>query len=121
MSSLHAKLSLGEAALARRAREAGLHRLDDARSPVRDQEQRIAEAAPAHVLECGGTVARGMVCPIICVSCAMGCLLAGAGGDRLRLMNLFVMPVARNPGYATIGLQQEMDEARWETGDDGHS
>ena len=45
--------TMGEAALARRSREAGLDRLDDARRTVRDHQQRIAEAAPAHVLEEG--------------------------------------------------------------------
>ena len=44
---------MGEAALTRRAREAGLDRLDDARRTVRDHEQWIAEAAPAHVLKEG--------------------------------------------------------------------
>ena len=40
-----------QAALALRAREAGLDRLDDARRAVQDHEQRIAQAAGAHVLE----------------------------------------------------------------------
>src|SRR4051812_13517180 len=42
-----------ETALSRRAREALLDRSDDARSAVRDHEQRIAEATAAHVLEEG--------------------------------------------------------------------
>ena len=45
--------AMGEAALTRRAREAGLDRLDDARRTVRDHQQRIAEAACAHVLKEG--------------------------------------------------------------------
>ena len=42
-----------QAALAGRARKAGLDRLDDARRAVGDDEQRIAEPAGAHVLEEG--------------------------------------------------------------------
>ncbi len=40
-----------EAALAPRAREAGLDRLDDPGCAVGDDQERIAEAAGAHVLE----------------------------------------------------------------------
>ena len=40
--------AMGEAVLARRARKAGLDRLDDALRAVRDHQQGIAEAAPAH-------------------------------------------------------------------------
>ena len=43
-----------QAALAGRAREAGLDRLDDARRAVGDDQQRVAEPAGAHVLEEGG-------------------------------------------------------------------
>ena len=43
-----------EAALAGRAREAGLDRLDDAGRAVGDDQQRVAEPAGAHVLEEGG-------------------------------------------------------------------
>ena len=42
-----------QAALAGRAREAGLDRLDDARRAVGDDQQRVAEPAGAHVLEEG--------------------------------------------------------------------
>ena len=43
-----------QAALASRAREAGLDRLDGPRRPVGDEEQRVAESAGAHLLEEGG-------------------------------------------------------------------
>ena len=42
-----------ETALSRRTREALLDRPDDPRSAVRDDEQRVAEATAAHVLEEG--------------------------------------------------------------------
>ncbi len=42
-----------QAALARRARQAGLDRLDDARRPVAGDQQGIAQAAGAHVLKEG--------------------------------------------------------------------
>ena len=44
---------MSRAALARRPRETGLDRLDDARSPVRNHPEGIADAAPRHILEEG--------------------------------------------------------------------
>ena len=74
--------AMGEAALMRRAREAGLDRLDDARRTVRDYEQGIAEAAPAHVLEEGAHRLRVLLGAghrrQHVLGPQMGCTLAGA-------------------------------------------
>jgi len=45
--------AVGQTALAGRAREAALDRLDDARCPVRDHQQRIAQTSRTHVLQEG--------------------------------------------------------------------
>ena len=94
---------MGEAALTRRAREAGLDRLDDARSPVRDHQQGIAEAAPAHVLEEGAHRLRVLLGASHQVQQDLGAAHGEAPGRQHRLAPLTRPDALGNAVHEQVG------------------